>query len=541
MIILPKAQWTSQPKYPPRINWAHPATAQLVRAGAATSKRDLVTNAPLTTALIEPGTGGNLISRVGTTWAFSYATGDEWTVPTNGSLTILAAVPKTRTTTWGGIWRTGPLSNGGTLFNVATSNGFAQIRIGGTDVIPATVGPQVPQGEQVYIAFRSSSGTGAEAAVFWNGEQKRTAAHARTLSGVTINNVGGQFALTDGLGDLAAYWVWNRRLSDSELVALTQNPWQLYQPQRFIFPLQSAAANAYSLDTTPGSYALTGSSATTLYDRLVDTTAGSYSLTGSSATTLYDRLVDTTAGSYSLTGSSATTLYDRLVDTTAGSYTLTGVSATLDVVAALTLDTTPGSYTLTGSSATLEYVAALELDTTPGSYTLTGSSATTLYNRLVDTTAGSYSLTGSSATALYGRLIDTTAGSYTLTGSSATTLYNRLVDTTPGIYSLTGSPAELIASAGVSVNVTGVSGTGNVGTVSVAISINALVTGIAGISSIGAVTVSVTSNPDVNVTGVVATGYVGSPLVWGPVDDGQTPNWVIVDDSHSASWTQVLT
>jgi hypothetical protein len=340
--------------------------------------------------------------------------------------------------------------------------------------------------------------------------------------------------------DLSLGIYWSRALTDAEILSLHQNPWQVFKsPRRFIVP--ESGAVAYSLDTTPGSYALTGSSATTLYDRLVDTTAGSYSLTGSSATTLYDRLVDTTAGSYSLTGSSATTLYDRLVDTTAGSYTLTGVSATLDVVAALTLDTTPGSYTLTGSSATLEYVAALELDTTPGSYTLTGSSATTLYNRLVDTTAGSYSLTGSSATALYGRLIDTTAGSYTLTGSSATTLYNRLVDTTPGIYSLTGSPAELIASAGVSVNVTGVSGTGNVGTVSVAISINALVTGIAGISSIGAVTVSVTSNPDVNVTGVVATGYVGSPLVWGPVDDGQTPNWVIVDDSHSASWTQVLT
>jgi hypothetical protein len=350
MIILPKAQWTSQPKYPPRINWAHPATAQLVRAGAATSKRDLVTNAPLTTALIEPGTGGNLISRVGTTWAFSYAAGDEWTVPTNGSLTILAAVPKTRTTTWGGIWRAGALSTGGTLFNVATASGFAQIRITGTDVITPTVGPQVPQGEQVYIAFRSSSGTGAEAAVFWNGEQKRTAAHTRTLSGATINNVGGQFALTDGLGDLAAYWVWNRRLSDSELVALTQNPWQLYQPQRFIFPLQSTAANAYSLDTTPGTYNITGSSPSLLASRLVDTTPGAYDLTGSSPSLLLGRALDTTPGDYDITGSSPSLLLGRALDTTPGDYDITGSPVDLEKATAgqFVLQTTPGAYNITG-------------------------------------------------------------------------------------------------------------------------------------------------------------------------------------------------
>jgi hypothetical protein len=374
MIILPKARWTGQPKYPPRINWAHPATAQLVRAGAATSKRDLVTNAPLTTALIEPGTGGNLISRVGTTWAFSYATGDEWTVPTNGSLTILAAVPKTRTTTWGGIWRTGPLSNGGTLFNVATTNGFAQIRISGTDVIAATVGPQVPQGEQVYIAFRSSSGTGAEAAVFWNGEQKRTAAHTRTLGGATINNVGGQFALTDGLGDLAAYWVWNRRLSDSELVALTQNPWQLYQPQRFIFPLQSAAANAYVLDTTPGTYDLTGSSATLLFDRLTSVTAGTYSITGS--------------------------------------------DVTLEYTVALTLEVTPGEYNLTGSSPAMLFNSLVSV--TPGDYDITGSDAAMLFDQMVEVAPGAYSITGTDPVLLYDRVVITSIGQYSISGTPVT-------------------------------------------------------------------------------------------------------------------------
>jgi hypothetical protein len=390
MIILPKAQWTSQPKYPPRINWAHPATAQLVRAGAATSKRDLVTNAPLTTALIEPGTSGNLISRVGTNWPFSYAAGDEWTVPTNGSLTILAAVPKTRSN-WGGTWRTGATSTGTTLFNVSTINGNAQIRITGTDVISSTVGPQVPALEQVYIAFRSSSGTGAEAAVFWNGEKKRTAAHARTLTGVTINNIGGQNAVTDGLGDLAAYWVWNRRLSDSELVALTQNPWQLYRPQRFIFPLQSAAANAYTLDTTPGTYNITGSAATTLFDRITSVDPGAYNITGSAATTLFDRITSVTPGAYNITGNNTTLLFDRITSVTSGTYNITGSDATT-LFDRLT-SVTSGAYNITGSDVTLLYEVPLTLVVTPGSYSITGSDVTFVYYALsVD--PGAYNITG---------------------------------------------------------------------------------------------------------------------------------------------------
>jgi len=244
MIILPKALWTSQPQYPPRINWSHPATAQLVRAGAATSNRDLVTNALLTTSSIEPGMGNTKVAKVGTTWPYSYSSGDHWTVPSgDGGLTILAAVSKTQ---WGGIWRSGLTSTDSTLFNVQTTSGTVLIRSDGANVLPAGVGPVVPLGERVYIAFRVSR---FEAAAFWNGEKKRTASYSQSVGpvGATVYRVGSQFNPAGGLGDLAAYWVWNRSVSDSELVALTQNPWQLYQPQRFIFPAQTAGVTANNL------------------------------------------------------------------------------------------------------------------------------------------------------------------------------------------------------------------------------------------------------------------------------------------------------
>jgi hypothetical protein len=91
---------------------------------------------------------------------------------------------------------------------------------------------------------------------------------------------------------------------------------------------------------------------------------------------------------------------------------------------------------------------------------------------------------------------------------------------------------------------------------------------------VGSVTVQTGIGVLVNVTGVSATGQVGSPtfltdaifevtgvagqgqvgqlLVWGIVDDSQVPGWqnvddsqaqtwVAVDDSNAATWTQVVT
>jgi len=247
VVLIPKAPWTSQPKYPSRINWSHPATAQLVRAGAATSNRDLVTNALLTTSSIEPWEGGNLVARGGTTWPFSYATGDHWTVPTDGSLTILAAYPKTLPISFNGLglWRSNSNSRGASAFYI---EGLSVIvRVANVNVMYLTSGPFVPTRRLFYVAFRVSSGTSGEAAVFWNGIKAATVNHTQSLSGSTVYNIGAQYNSTDAIGHLAAYWVWNRSLSDAELVALTQNPWQLYQPQRFIFPAQTAGVTANNL------------------------------------------------------------------------------------------------------------------------------------------------------------------------------------------------------------------------------------------------------------------------------------------------------
>ena len=126
---------------------------------------------------------------------------------------------------------------------------------------------------------------------------------------------------------------WERTISPVEALALTANPWQLFQSQRTRFPLDAAAATAYSLDTTPGTYNITGSSPSLLLGRALDTTPGDYDITGSSPSLLLGRALDTTPGDYDITGSPV-----DLEKATAGQFVL---------------QTTPGAYNITGSPVEL--------------------------------------------------------------------------------------------------------------------------------------------------------------------------------------------
>ena len=88
----------------------------------------------------------------------------------------------------------------------------------------------------------------------------------------------------------------------------------------------------------------------------------------------------------------------------------------------------------------------------------------------------------------------------------------------------------------VDVVVTGVAGTGAVGIV--AISAVVSVAGpSAGTASVGSVTVEGDANA--NVTGLSATGSVGSVLVWGEITPSQNSNFSAITPSQTPSWTNI--
>jgi hypothetical protein len=65
-----------------------------------------------------------------------------------------------------------------------------------------------------------------------------------------------------------------------------------------------------------------------------------------------------------------------------------------------------------------------------------------------------------------------------------------------------------------------------------------LVTGVEATGSVGTVSVAAYSN--VYPIGVQGLGKVSTPLVWGLINDGQTPNWQDVNDSQTGNWVQVV-
>jgi len=149
---------------------------------------------------------------------------------------------------------------------------------------------------------------------------------------------GSGFGGTQGSAfDLSLVIWWSRALTDAEILSIHQNPWQVFRsPRRIIVP--ESGAVAYTLDTTPGTYNITGSSPSLLLGRALDTTPGDYDITGSSPSLLLGRALDTTPGDYDITGSPVdlekATAGQFVLQTTPGAYNITGF--TVELIANIT-------------------------------------------------------------------------------------------------------------------------------------------------------------------------------------------------------------
>ena len=198
-----------------------------------------------------------------------------------------------------------------------------------------------------------------------------------------------------------------------------------------------------TIETTPGSYSLTGSSGTLTRDLALAGAAGSLALTGSSTELVYVPAAQafellTDPGSYSLTGSNTTLAAAFALNSTAGSYTTTGSSVAF--AATWALSATAGSYSITGSTVELVYAPAavnFDLIVTPGSYALTGSDVTFRNGWVLSATPDSYGLTGSNATLVLGYTLNVDTNYFT----------DYYVDDYigDGHYALTGPPVILNA------------------------------------------------------------------------------------------------
>jgi hypothetical protein len=154
------------------------------------------------------------------------------------------------------------------------------------------------------------------------------------------------------------------------------------------------------------------------------------------------------AGSYALTGTAATTKVGFKVAGAGGSYALSGTDATLTIASAAKILTADGgTYALSGTAASLEH--GWVVGANAGSYALTGTAASTLHAWRVSAAGGSYALTGTDATMAIAsdKLLAADGGSYSLTGTAASLLHTWEVAAEAGSYALTGTAATLTATS----------------------------------------------------------------------------------------------
>jgi hypothetical protein len=273
------------------------------------------------------------------------------------------------------------------------------------------------------------------------------------------------------LGTFFLMRIYDTFLDPSEAAWLADDPWRLNRSTQ-VSVIAVAGDTELSGGALPGSYAITGQAATTLYGRVLSGGAlpGSYAITGQPATTTRGYVINAEAGAYAVTGQPATTLYGQVLSGGAlpGAYAITGQPATTLHDQLLTDAAVAGSYAVTGAAANTAAGKVLTGGAEPGSYAITGQVAGTLRGYFIDAEAGSYAVTGQAATTLYGRVLaggalpgsyattgaptthllgftsNAEAGSYALTGAAATTLRTYIVNAEAGSYAVTGAAASTL-------------------------------------------------------------------------------------------------
>lgn len=298
-------------------------------------------------------------------------------------------------------------------------------------------------------------------------------------------------------GELYGAWVFNCAIAQSQIASLSDNPWQIYEPEIVWIEVPDGAGEgtAYTSSADAGSITLTGSTTTNHHAYVSAADSGAVVLVGSTATAGYRGLVSpASTGVVVVTGSTSTDYHNLVSSADIGAVTLTGYVATGTVTAAgsYTSIAATGTITLTGSTATdyrtlssgasagavaLTGYAATDTITEPEAYTseaaagtvnLTGSPATTHRSSAVATSA--IQLVGSDATGYFGFTSGAEPSAVIITGAHTSALRTWISGTAPGNVIIIGydasgvSPIYEISKIFVSARLSGPTATGRVTT-----------------------------------------------------------------------------
>lgn len=247
-------------------------------------------------------------------------------------------------------------------------------------------------------------------------------------------------------------------------------------------------------------------------------------LTGVTATVSTDDVALDTEGRHGVTSVSALGVAGDLTVQAKGSTTLTAVPATATLGTATA--SIPKSVTVTGLGATSALGEdAVLLPTTWGYNTWNGSDQGWGGFLFVEV-----SLTGLQGTTGLGTATQTGDASLTLVGTPLTASLSTGVEVEAGAdhpvngVSASVSVGSVVAAAGAKGSPAGLQATASAGSLGFRTTNFITLTGVSASNVLGTTTVRIDSS--VTITGLSATVSTITPLVWGDIDDNQTPNWL---------------
>jgi len=174
------------------------------------------------------------------------------TITTGSNFQTIISIPIFNSGSWGAPWVSASLQSGnvGTQLLVHFSNGT-----GGTQYSQGIIASFfLPDGiAHCYAASKSADGfvQGARDGSLFGASTSMTQAAAGDRTAPVAWNVNRQVQMMNrsyqipGEGYIGGAYVgvmWNRQLTNSELMAATANPWQIFQAPGRIFPISDAAA-----------------------------------------------------------------------------------------------------------------------------------------------------------------------------------------------------------------------------------------------------------------------------------------------------------
>ena len=236
--MLPKTQFRTQPQFPVEIDRSKSFANGLFRCSVANSPFDLswskARGVVLTRATRVPSTNNKIGLSTSTNFPLIYPSGSEVLLSTPKLTFLFSVVMPAAGQATAGLFR--PDTNSPNFFDCAwsgTAGAFhPRVRLGSPgEVTFFTTPTRYLQANTEYVlALRIVNGVYLD--IWWQGVQQL---YTATTSSFNPLNQSGFGSVQSGgvhypVRELQGMWIWDRELSDGELSALTQNPWQVFRP-----------------------------------------------------------------------------------------------------------------------------------------------------------------------------------------------------------------------------------------------------------------------------------------------------------------------